>query len=153
MNLEQDAAYMKQALKMARKAEDCGEVPVGAVVMLNGKIIAKGYNRPISLVDATAHAEIVSLRTAAKQLKNYRLPEVTLYVTLEPCVMCLGAIMHFRIKRLVFGASDPKAGAVIGKFNLLNQGIFEHKMEVTAEVLFQECSDILTNFFKRKRKS
>lgn len=144
--------FMQRALQLARQAEALDEVPVGAVAVMNNEIIGEGFNCPIMTNDSTAHAEIVALRQAAKNLNNYRLPEITLYVTLEPCVMCIGAMLHARIKNLVFGACDPKAGAVVSVFKILNEKKLNHKIEFSAGVLAEECGKILSDFFKRKRR-
>ncbi|MBL4763222.1 MAG: tRNA adenosine(34) deaminase TadA [Gammaproteobacteria bacterium] len=155
MGIEQDAndkAWMQQAICLAEKAEEMGEVPVGAVIVRDGELVAEGWNQPISMSDPTAHAEIVALRNAAVAEKNYRISGTTLYVTLEPCVMCLGAMVHARVARLVFGASDPKSG-VMGSCTHLHQAEwFNHKIEVTANVLESSCADLLKNFFKKKRQ-
>ena len=142
---------MQKALEFAKLAEANNEVPVGAVVVINNSMIATGYNCPLVLRDATAHAEIVALRAAAQHLGNYRLLDATLYVTLEPCVMCIGAMIHFRIGRLVFGAQDSRYGAVCSKFNLLDRGLFNHSINVTGGVLAEPCGKLLVDFFKRRR--
>ena len=145
--------YMHHALRWAQKAYDMEEVPVGAVLVLEGKVIAEGWNQPITHHDPSAHAEIVALRSAGLQLANYRLPETTLYVTVEPCMMCLGAMTHARVKRLVFGAPEPRAGAVNSN-PLLHQATFlNHKIEVVGGVLADECRTLMQSFFKARRKS
>ena len=144
----QEEHYIQLALKCAHKASDIGEVPVGAVVVYEDKVIAQGWNQPISTNDPTAHAEIVAMRNAAKELGNYRLTNSTLYVTLEPCTMCVGAIIHARIGRLVFGAYDPKVGAVESQLSLLSSTHFNHTLEFVGGVLKGECSECLTDFFK-----
>jgi len=146
-----DRNFMTQALLLADTAAEHDEVPVGAVVVFEGQVIASGYNRPIADHDASAHAEINALRAAGKVLGNYRLPECTLYVTLEPCTMCLGAMVHARIKRLVFAASEPRAGAVESQLALLDQTFFNHRIEWRGGMLAQESSDKLKQFFKRRR--
>ena len=146
-----DKGFMAQALLQADTASELDEVPVGAVVVYNGQVIASGYNRPIADHDASAHAEINALRAAGKALGNYRLPECTLYVTLEPCTMCLGAMVHARIKRLVFAASEPRAGAVESQLALLDQTFFNHRIDWCGGILAQESSDKLKQFFKRRR--
>ena len=146
-----DRNFMTQALLLADTAAEHDEVPVGAVVVFEGQVIASGYNRPIADHDASAHAEINALRAAGKVLGNYRLPECTLYVTLEPCTMCLGAMIHARIKRLVFAASEPRAGAVESQLALLDQTFFNHRIEWRGGMLAQESSDKLKQFFKRRR--
>lgn len=145
---------MEQALAEARKAFAAGEVPVGALVVTkDGEIIGRGSNRPISAHDPTGHAEIVAMREAAQYLANYRLTGMTLYCTLEPCVMCAGAIVHARIARVVFGASDPKAGAAGSLYNVLNDSRLNHQPEVVAGVREPECRQLLQEFFEWKRKS
>ena len=142
---------MQCALECAHEASRQGEVPVGAVIVRDDAIIAKGWNQPIASKDPTAHAEIVALRLAAFALENYRLTGLTLYVTLEPCVMCVGAMMHARIGRLVFGALDPKAGAVTSQLSLITSSHFNHRMDYTGGVLHQACGSVLTDFFKARR--
>ncbi len=143
---------MQHALDLARRAEQAGEVPIGAVIIKDEKILAEGWNQPISRHDPSAHAEMIALRKAGEAMGNYRLPNTTLYVTLEPCVMCLGAIMHARIGRLVFAALDPKAGALGGHFDLLQEGRFNHRINVQGGVLSEPCGRILREFFKSRRK-
>lgn len=137
---------MQRALELAQKAQHVNEVPIGAVAVFNNKIIGEGFNCPIGTCDPTAHAEIISLRMAAQKLNNYRLPEVTLYVTLEPCTMCVGAMIHARIKRLVFGASDPKK-----KFKILDAQGLDHKIIVCGGILATETGKILSDFFSSRR--
>lgn len=144
---------MEYAIHLARTAERFGEVPVGAVLVLDQIPIGEGWNCPITNNDPSAHAEIVAMRAAGEVLGNYRLVDTTLYVTLEPCVMCVGAIMHARIKRLVFGAADPVRGAVCSAINLPDYSFFNHRIEWRAGVLADCCSELLTNFFLRKRNS
>ncbi len=147
-----DEEFMRRALSLAEKAALSGEVPVGAVlVSAEGKILAEAFNRPISLCDPTAHAEIIALREGARQLKNYRLLGTTLYVTLEPCPMCAGALVYARVRRLVFGAFDPKAGACGSVYNIVNDERLNHRLEVTGGVLAEEAVALLKNFFKEKR--
>jgi tRNA(adenine34) deaminase len=146
-----DAAYMRRALELARHAEEAGEVPVGALVVLNDEIIGEGWNQPIVTHDPTAHAEIVALRAAAVRMKNYRIPDAVLYVTLEPCAMCAGAMVHARIARVVYGAADPKSGAAGSVFNLLESSILNHRAQITRGVLAAECGEMLRNFFAAKR--
>ncbi len=148
---ETDVRWMQHALKLAQHAERQGEVPVGAVLVHEGKLLAEGWNQPISGSDPTAHAEIVALRNAASVLKNYRLPGCTLYVTLEPCVMCAGAIIHARVDRVVFGASDPKTGAAGSVFDVLNTDKLNHQVELKRGVLAEPCSALLKSFFAAKR--
>ncbi len=142
---------MNLALEQARKAEEMGEVPVGAILINDGIIIAKSHNQPISTNDATAHAEIQLIRAAGKKLKNYRLTNTTLYVTLEPCAMCLGAIMHARIDRLVFGAYDLKTGVCGSSENLIGANCFNHKIKLISGVLENESKQLLKNFFISRR--
>lgn len=148
---EKDQQWMKLALEMAKKAEANGEVPVGAVLVKNDEVIAAGFNLCISQNDPTAHAEIQCLRQAGKVLNNYRLLDTSLYVTLEPCAMCAAAIVHGRVKRVVFGAKDPKTGAVVSVMNLFEQTSVNHKICYTEGVLENECGQILSDFFKRRR--
>lgn len=143
--------WMQAAIAEARAAEAAGEVPVGAVVIKNGEIVARGQNRVLRDVDPTAHAEMISLRAAAEVIGNYRLTGCELYVTLEPCAMCSGAMVHARIDRLVYGASDPKAGAAGSVMAVVNHPQLNHQMEVTGGVLAVECSTILKKFFRAKR--
>jgi tRNA(adenine34) deaminase len=147
-----DEQWMKIAIDEAHLAMDKNEVPVGAVLIKNNKLIAKAHNRPIINSDPTAHAEIEVLRKAGEILHNYRLPKTTLYVTLEPCAMCLGAMIHARIERLVFGASDPKSGVCGSTIDLSSESIFNHQISVGGGVLDHECKDILQSFFKLRRK-
>lgn len=147
----EDQKWMRAALQLARRAEVEDEVPVGAVLVRDGAVIASGWNHPISGLDPTAHAEVVTLRAAAQALENYRLPDTTLYVTLEPCAMCAGALVHARVARLVFGAADPKAGAAGSVFNLVQAAPLNHRLEVTGGVLAEECGDLLKDFFSRRR--
>ncbi len=146
-----DEQWMRYAVRLAQRAREQGEVPVGAVLVKNDSSIAEGWNQPIQIHDPTAHAEIVSIRKAGETLKNYRLNDATLYVTLEPCVMCMGAISNARIKRLVFGAYDPKRGAVCNALSLTDASFLNHKVDWVGGVLEDECSDLLVSFFKEKR--
>lgn len=153
MAVEIDEYWMRQALQQAQKAACFDEVPVGAVLVdQSGELIASGHNQPITSVDPTAHAEIVVLRAAAKALDNYRLPDTTLYVTLEPCTMCVGAIIQARITRLVYGATEPRAGAIESALQLFENTRFNHYPQVSSGVLEQECSMCLSDFFSNKRK-
>ncbi len=147
----QDIAYMQQALALATRAESEGEVPVGALVVLNGEIFGEGWNRPIGSHDPTAHAEIIALRAAAAKLGNYRLTGATLYVTLEPCPMCAGAMVHARVARVVYGAPDPLAGSAGSVFDLLNAAALNHRASVQGGVLAEECSQRLKAFFQSRR--
>ncbi len=146
-----DERYMREALNQAALASADGEVPVGAVVVREGQVIARGYNRPITTHDPTAHAEIIALREAAAVCGNYRLPDCEMYVTLEPCVMCVGAMMHARIKRIVFGASDPKTGACGSAADLMANPTLNHHATVTPHVLADESIALLQQFFKERR--
>ncbi len=146
-----DINHMEQALALAQYAEEQGEVPVGAILVLDDEIIGKGWNQPISSNDPTAHAEIIALREGATKLKNYRLVNTTLYVTLEPCTMCIGAMIHARIKRLVFGAHDPKTGAVTSVFNLLDTKL-NHQINYQSGILAEESSELLRRFFRHRRR-
>lgn len=150
---ERDAYFMRMALDAAQLARDAGEVPVGAVVVLNDEVIAVGFNQPITGHDPSAHAEMIALRAAAQKLGNYRLPGCDLYVTLEPCPMCAGAIMHARIGRVVFGARDPKTGAAGSVVDLFGEPRLNHHAAVTAGVLEHECSTRLKDFFAERRRA
>jgi tRNA(adenine34) deaminase len=143
--------WMLEALAEARKAEATEEIPIGAVLLLNDKVIGRGYNSSIRLHDPTAHAEIVALRQAAYAMSNYRLPGSTLIVTIEPCIMCVGAMIQARVETLVYGAADPKAGAVHSCFQLANGSSLNHKIRVESGVLEEECSSILKDFFRTRR--
>ena len=143
---------MRCALEEAARARDEGEVPVGAVLVSGGEILGRGRNRPIALADPTAHAEIQALREGAAREKNYRLPESTLYVTLEPCVMCAGAILAARVRRVVFGVEDPKGGAARSLYALLEDERLNHRVEVKSGILEDECREILRRFFEERRK-
>ena len=146
-----DTEFMSEALALAMSAGQLGEVPVGAVVVSGGRIIGRGYNAPISSHDPSAHAEIQALRAAALALRNYRLNGCTLYVTLEPCAMCAGAIQHARIARVVFGASDPKTGACGSVINLFAEPLLNHHTGIEGGMLAQQCGELLTNFFRERR--
>ena len=146
-----DDAFMREALLLARRAWDAGEVPVGAVVVRGGVIIGRGYNQPITSNDPTTHAEIVAIRDAAQHLKNYRLVDCELYVTLEPCAMCVGAVLHARLKRVVFGTSDPKTGVCGSVINLPAEEKLNHHATFEGGVLSEECGAMLKAFFKSRR--
>jgi tRNA(adenine34) deaminase len=148
---EIDEKWMLEALTLARQAEAEGEVPVGAIIVKDDEIIGRGWNHPIAAHDPTAHAEIIALREAAQTLENYRLADTSLYVTLEPCAMCAGAMVHARVGRLVFGANDPRAGAAGTVFNLVQASALNHRLAVTGGVLAEECSAILKRFFAQRR--
>lgn len=149
---DEDARWMDVALDLAARAEAAGEVPVGAVVVRDGELLGEGCNAPIGSSDPTAHAEMLALRAAARKAHNYRLTGATLYVTLEPCPMCVGAMIHARVARLVFGASDPKTGAVGGALNLLDHPSHNHRIEVTAGLRAEACADQLRAFFLSRRR-
>ena len=151
MTMADDDYYMEQAIAQARRAEALGEVPVGAVVVKDGVIIAAGYNHPIGKHDPTAHAEIMALRAAATALGNYRLPGCTLYVTLEPCAMCSGAMMHARLARVVYGATDPKTGACGSVLNLFGEARLNHHTALHGGVLGEQCGALLKEFFAMRR--
>jgi len=149
--MEADAQFMQEALAAARAAAAAGEVPIGAVLVHNGKVLARSGNRTIRDCDPTAHAEIVALREAARLLGNYRLADTALYVTIEPCSMCAGAIIQARVPRLVYGADDPKGGAVRSCFQILSHPRLNHQVEVTAGVLADECAAVIQSFFSERR--
>jgi tRNA(adenine34) deaminase len=148
---ENDSFFMARALELAREAERAGEVPVGAVIVKDGAIVGEGWNRPISTNDPTAHAEIVALRDAARNLSTYRLLDTTLYVTLEPCAMCAGAMVHARVKRLVYAATDPRAGAAGSVFNIVQHSALNHRLECDGGVMAEECGALLRGFFVARR--
>ena len=150
--MNNDEKWMTLAIKQAVKADTEGEVPVGAVIVKDGQLIARAHNQPISTNDATAHAEIQLLRAAGKHQKNYRLIDTTIYVTLEPCAMCLGAMMHARIARMVFGASDLKTGVCGSLIDLTSKSFFNHEIEINGGILEKECKKLLQSFFKSRRK-
>mgnify|MGYP000563066317 FL=1 len=151
--MNEDEKWMKIAISEANLANNEGEIPVGAVIIQNNKLIVKAHNQPIINHDPTAHAEVEALRKAGRKLKNYRLSGLTLYVTLEPCAMCLGAMMHARIERIVFGASDPKTGVCGSKADLTSETFFNHRIKVQGGVLEKETKNLLQSFFKSKRKN
>ena len=148
---QEDARYVDLALVEARRAADAGEVPIGAVVVLDGMVIARAHNAPITLHDPTAHAEVLALRAAARETGNYRLERTSVYTTVEPCLMCCGALVHARVARLVYGAADPKAGAAASLYRILDDGRLNHRVEVTAGVRAEECDALLTEFFRARR--
>jgi len=147
-----DTKHMREALREARRGAREGEVPVGAVVVREGRVIARAHNRPVHLNDPSAHAEVLALRRAARKLGNYRLPGCTLYVTIEPCVMCVGAIVQARPRGLVFGAADPKAGACGSALAVLNDAKLNHRVEVQGGILAADCARILRDFFRERRR-
>jgi len=150
--MNDDEEWMALAIKQAVKADTEGEVPVGGVIVKDSQLIAQAHNQTISTNDASAHAEIQLLRAAGKHQKNYRLIDTTIYVTLEPCAMCLGAMMHGRIARIVFGAFDPKTGVCGSRADLTTESFFNHEMEINGGVLEKECKELLQSFFKSRRK-
>jgi tRNA(adenine34) deaminase len=147
----EDYSYMARALELARAAEAAGEVPVGAVIVRDGAVVAEGWNHPIGANDPTAHAEIVALRAAGSALGTYRLTGTTLYVTLEPCSMCASAMVHARVQRLVYAATDPRAGAAGSVFNIVQHPALNHRLECTGGVLAEECGSLLRQFFQARR--
>uniref|UniRef100_UPI002E0E264B tRNA adenosine(34) deaminase TadA n=1 Tax=Marinobacterium lutimaris TaxID=568106 RepID=UPI002E0E264B len=149
---ESDEHWMEKALDLAERAAELNEVPVGALVVLDGRVIGEGWNQPISGCDPTAHAEILALRDAASRVGNYRLVGADLYVTIEPCSMCAGAIVHARIRRVVFGASEPKAGVVCSQGSFFDQSWLNHRVLWQGGVLAQRCSDRISEFFARRRE-
>ena len=148
---ELDEFFMQSALEEAQKAGEEGEVPIGAVLVSEGQVVARGHNRTIGLNDPTGHAEILTLRSGAAAAGNYRLPRSTLYVTLEPCVMCAGAVIQARVGRLVYGADDPKSGGVRSLYSILSDERLNHRVEARGGVLMEECGEILRRFFKERR--
>lgn len=148
----QDEHWMSYALMLADKAELAGEIPVGAVLVKDNQVIGEGWNMSICQHDPSAHAEMLAIRQAASQIKNYRLLDTTLYVTLEPCAMCAGLLVHSRVKRLVFGALDAKTGAAGSVTDLVRHPVLNHQLEVTSGVLAQQCADKLSSFFRRRRQ-
>jgi tRNA(adenine34) deaminase len=148
-----DQNYMRLALEQGQLAYDCGEVPVGAVVVFAGQVIGRGYNKPITSLDPSAHAEVVALRNAAKNIGNYRLPGSTLYVTVEPCTMCTGLLVHSRIERLVYGTTEPKSGVIESAMCLLDRPFYNHKIDILGGVLAAEASTLMSDFFTMRRES
>jgi tRNA(adenine34) deaminase len=151
MSADQDSQFMAAALAEAERAEADGEVPIGAVAVAGGQIVGAGHNRPIGLSDPTAHAEIIAIRSAASRLKTYRLETVSIYVTLEPCVMCVGAMVNARIARVIYGARDEKAGALGSVYDIGRDGRLNHRFEVVGGVMESECAEILREFFRARR--
>ena len=149
--MSSDELWMEEALRAAQRALEAGEVPVGAIVVFDGKVVARGWNQNISANDPTAHAEIVALREAGTALGNYRLGDCDLFVTIEPCAMCAGALVHARIKRLVYGADDPKAGAIRSVMQVVNHPDLNHKIEVQGGILAGRCAELVQSFFKNRR--
>ena len=150
--MNDDKHWMAYALSLAKRSQEEGEVPVGAVIVKDNQLVAEGWNQPIQHHDATAHAEIMAIRQAGIQLTNYRLPDTTLYVTLEPCTMCAGAIIHARIAHLVFGAPDPRTGSAGSAVDVFSGTYHNHKVGVTGGVMKEECGQILKDFFRAKRR-
>ena len=146
-----DEYWMQKALAMAKQAGQQGEVPVGAIVVMDGQCVAESFNQPIARCDATAHAEIIALRTACSAVANYRLTGATLYVTIEPCTMCFGAMLHARIKRLVYGAAEPRAGVLSSQLQLAGRDFYNHKIDFSSGVLADECGQLMADFFKQRR--
>ena len=151
MQAELDRQFMQQAIEQAKLAAAAGEVPVGAVLVQDAQVISTGFNQPISNTDPSAHAEMMAIRSAAQALSNYRLPGSTLYVTLEPCAMCAGAMLHARIDRVVFGAIDPKTGAAGSVLDVFSEKRINHQTQVEGGVMGQECGQLLRDFFKERR--
>ena len=151
MQAELDRQFMQQALDQAKLAAAAGEVPVGAVLVRDGQVISTGFNRPITNSDPSAHAEMMALRAAAQSESNYRLPGTTLYVTLEPCTMCAGAMLHARVERVVFGAPDPKTGAAGSVLNVFSEKQINHQTQVEGGIMGEECGQVLRDFFKERR--
>jgi len=150
--MNEDAKWMQRAFELGKKAKEHEEVPVGAVIVHENKIIGEGWNQPISSQDPTAHAEIIALRDAGNNVGNYRLPDATMYVTLEPCSMCAGAIVHARLAKVVLAVADPKTGACGSVFNLLQTDELNHKVEIDKGIMEDECRLLIQTFFKEKRK-
>lgn len=150
---EQDHQFMCQALALAQQAAELGEVPVGAVIVVDGVVIGEGYNQPIATHDPTAHAEVVAIRQAAQKLQNYRLENSTLYVTLEPCTMCVGALIHARISRVVFATTEPKAGSLVSARKQLETGYYNHLFKFEGGLLADEASKQLSDFFRGRREA
>ncbi|AJD47240.1 cytidine/deoxycytidylate deaminase family protein [Isoalcanivorax pacificus W11-5] len=148
-----DEKWMHEALALAKQGAAEGEVPVGALVVRDGQVLGRGWNRPIAGHDPTAHAEVMALRDAARHEANYRLTGATLYVTIEPCTMCFGALMHARIARLVYGATEPRAGTCVSQLRLPEQSFYNHRLEVTGGVLAEESAIMLRGFFRQRRGS
>jgi len=149
--LSTDTFFMKRALELSQSAADYGEVPVGAVIVYDGEIVGEGYNQPISSCDPTAHAEVVAMRQACATLNNYRLTGCELYVTIEPCTMCVGAMVHARIKRVIFGALEPRAGALQSQFQLMENSPYNHSIVWDSGVLAEQCAAMMADFFRQKR--
>jgi len=151
MQAQLDRQFMQEAIEQAKLAANAGEVPVGAVLVRDGQIVSRGFNQPIGNSDPSAHAEMIAMRAAAEAAENYRLPGTTLYVTLEPCTMCAGAMLHARIERVVFGAQDPKTGAAGSVLNVFSEKQINHQTQVEGGILGEECGQLLREFFKERR--
>ena len=151
MFTERDHFWMQYAIQLAKKAGEQQEVPVGAVLVFNDEVLAEGYNSPIAHCDPTAHAEIIAMRAGSQKLANYRLLNTTLYVTLEPCLMCAGAMVHARIQRLIFGAADPKSGAITSVAKALDSSFLNHRVSYTGGLLADQCGELLSSFFRDRR--
>jgi len=147
-----DEQFMQAAIEQAKLAGQINEVPVGAVVVLDGQIIGRGFNQPIAACDPSAHAEVMALRDAAKNIENYRLVNADLYVTVEPCTMCSGAIVHSRVRRVIYGTTEPKAGVAQSQEQIFEKPYFNHQVDVIGGVLTQQCSEVIQAFFKRRRE-
>jgi len=152
MTVSNDQKWMQYALKLAERSQKEGEVPVGAVIVKDNALVSEGWNQPIDKHDATAHAEIMAIRAAGENIKNYRLSDTTLYVTLEPCTMCAGAMIHARIRRVVFGAPDSRTGTAGSAIDLFSQAYHNHHVDVEGGVMQEECGHILKDFFRERRK-
>jgi len=148
-----DEGFMREALALAEQGAALGEVPVGAVLVLDGEVVGRGFNCPISRNDPSAHAEMVAIRDAALRLQNYRLPGSTLYVTLEPCSMCAGLIVHSRIQRVVYGTTEPKAGVAVSRGQFFDQAFLNHRVLVEGGLLAEQCSEMLSQFFRQRRQN
>ncbi len=153
MTRDKDELWMRRALVLAQRAYVAGEVPVGAIVVMDGALVGEGWNRPISAADPSAHAEILALREAALTQNNYRLPGSTLYVTIEPCTMCFGAMVHARVERVVFGATEPKAGVLVSNTALVDSDFYNHRFDWRGGVCETECSELIQRFFRQRRDS
>lgn len=150
--MNSEVAFMRRAIALAEQAASVGEVPVGALVVKDGKVVGEGFNQPITSCDPTGHAEIVAMRHASAALENYRLSGCDLYVTIEPCTMCVGAMIHARIGKIIFGAAEPRAGALESQLRLMDMGHYNHKIAWQGGVLAEECGAIISDFFRRKRE-
>lgn len=149
---DEQEKWMRRALELAREAQDAGEVPVGAVVVRGGELVGEGFNQPLSTHDPSAHAEIMAMRDAGQRLGNYRLSGCDLYVTIEPCVMCTGAMIHARVRQLCFGATEPRSGAIVSHFGLHDRSELNHRMMVRGGVLEVECGTLIRDFFRARRR-